>query len=52
MRGLKRRDDAFGLAEQLEALQRLFVGRRDVHRAFALFVERVLRPNARIVEAG
>jgi hypothetical protein len=49
--GLQRGDDALGLAGQLERLQRLGIGDRDILRAPDIVQPRMFRPDARIIEA-
>ena len=51
VRRLERRDDALGLAQQPEAVQRLVVRDRDVRGAAGVLVEGVLRADAGVVEA-
>src|SRR5919202_754253 len=50
--GLERGDDALELGEPPERRQRLCVGHGDVARAARVAQVRVLRPRARVVEAG
>src|SRR5579884_2943191 len=52
VRRLEGRDDPLGPGEVGERLQRLLVGRDAVLGAPGVAQERVLRPDARIVEAG
>ena len=52
MRGFERRNDALELAQKMEGLERLVVGRRDIFRAAAFLEPGMLRPDAGIVEAG
>jgi hypothetical protein len=51
-RAFQRRDDALSLAAELEGLQRLVVGDRDVFDAADVVQPGMLRPDAGIVEAG
>ena len=50
--GLERRDDPLGLGEPAERLERLLVGRGQVLGAARVAQERVLGPDARVVEPG
>src|ERR1700683_5750993 len=52
VRWLQRRDDAFQLGKKLEGVERLIVGRRKKRDAAYVVQPGVLRPNARIIEAG
>ena len=52
MRGLERRNDAFELAAQLEGLERLLVGRRDIVHPPHVMEPGMFGADARIVEAG
>src|SRR5215204_305274 len=50
--GLEGRDDPLGPRQAPEGGERLLVGRADVARAAGVPQERVLRPDARVVEPG
>src|SRR4051794_7797870 len=52
VRRLQRRDDPLGLREPLERGERLLVGAGEVDGAALVAEERVLRPDARVVEPG
>ena len=49
---LERRDDPLGARQAVEGRERLVVGRRDVACAAGVAEERVLGPDARVVEPG
>src|ERR1700677_1163937 len=52
VRALQRRQNSFGACEAVEGFDGLRIGNVHVRSATALFEERVLRPNAGIIEAG
>jgi hypothetical protein len=49
--GFERRDDAFGAAEQLEAIERFRVRHRGIVDAADFLEPRMFRPDAGIIEA-
>src|SRR5438552_1659480 len=52
MRGFEGGNDALELAEKMESVERLIVGRRNIFRPAAFLEPGMLRPDAGIVEAG